>query len=56
MVAIPAFTVVGHLDQSEDHLWIAEYLERKADDLEQRGAKDHNEADALFRLDRVAPS
>jgi hypothetical protein len=35
-----AFAAVGHSDQREDRLWIAEYLERKADELEQLAAKD----------------
>jgi hypothetical protein len=30
-----AFAAVGHSDQREDRLWMAEYLERKADELEQ---------------------
>ena len=38
----PAFAAVGHSDQREDRLWMAEYLERKADELEQLAAKDHN--------------
>ena len=37
-----AFAEVGHSDQREDRRWMAEYLERKADELEQRAAKDHN--------------
>ena len=37
-----AFAAVGHSDQREDRLWMAEYLERKADELEQLAAKDHN--------------
>ena len=37
-----AFAEVGHSDQREDRLWMAQYLERKADELEQRAAKDHN--------------
>ena len=36
-----AFAEVGHSDQREDRLWMAEYLERKADELEQLAAKDH---------------
>ena len=35
-----AFADVGHSDQREDRLWMAEYLERKADELETLGAKD----------------
>ena len=37
-----AFAEVGHSDQREDRRWMAEYLERKADELEQRAAKAHN--------------
>jgi hypothetical protein len=37
-----AFAEVGHSDQREDRRWMAAYLERKADELEQRAAKDHN--------------
>jgi hypothetical protein len=35
-----AFAEVGHSDQREDRLWMAEYLERKADELETLAAKD----------------
>jgi hypothetical protein len=40
-----ALAAVGHSEQREDRLWIAEYLERKADQPE-RAAKDHTEDDA----------
>ena len=33
-----AFAEVGHTDEREGRLLIAEYLERKAKDLEERGA------------------
>ena len=36
----PAFAEVGHSDQREDRLWMAEYLERKADELETLATKD----------------
>jgi hypothetical protein len=35
-----AFAEVWHSDQREDRPWMAEYLERKADELETLGAKD----------------
>jgi hypothetical protein len=41
-----AFAEVGHSDQREDRLWMAEYLERKADELEQLAAKITTERDA----------
>jgi len=37
---VPAFAEVGHSDQREDRLWMAEYLERKADELETLATKD----------------
>jgi hypothetical protein len=35
-----AFAEVGHSDQREHRLWMAEYFERKADELETLAAKD----------------
>ena len=35
-----AFAEVGHSDQREGRLKMAEYLERKADELERRAAND----------------
>jgi hypothetical protein len=35
-----AFAEVGHSDQRKDRLWMAEYLVRKADELETLAARD----------------
>ena len=37
---VPGVAEVGHSDQREDRLWMAEYLERKADELETLATKD----------------